>query len=370
MQTSERIKVVSLTKRFLRRGGGEVIPVNDVSFSVGDHEMVVLLGPSGCGKTTLLRCIAGLERPDSGQIFIDGEPVFDSSRNLFVPPEKRSVSMVFQSYALWPHMTIFENVAYPLECRGVPAREIRPRVLDALKVTGLDGLDRQYTNQLSGGQQQRVALARALASQTSTVFFDEPLSNVDAKVREQLRTEIQQLQRTLGFTGLYVTHDQIEAMAIAHRIGLLNSGRIEQMGSGQELYWQPLTRYVANFIGTANIWEGVVVSAAAGRIGVRTDFGQLVVEGPTAMASRQVGDKVAILARPEAIRLRSQNVTGATNMFPCLIKDRLFLGANVELNVDISGRNIRVATSPLDDTPSGEQAYAHISPPHLVLLAD
>jgi len=366
---NERIRVVSLTKRFTRRdGGGEVVPVDNVSFSVGDREMVVLLGPSGCGKTTLLRCIAGLERPDSGQIFIDGRLVFDSASNIFVPPEKRFVSMVFQGYALWPHMTVFDNVAYPLTCRNVPRRDLRSRVIEALGVVGLSGLDSQYPNQLSGGQQQRVALARAVASQTTTIFFDEPLSNVDAKVREQLRNEIQRLQQSLGFTGLYVTHDQVEAMALAHRIGLLREGRIEQIGSGKDLYWNPRTEYVANFVGSANLWKGKIKASERDSVIVQTDFGLLKAKQPV-QQRYSVGDSVTVLARPEVIKLVESPVDTLNCSFAGTVKHRSFLGAYVETTVAVSDRLVRVASTAMDSVPEGENVFVEINPQHLVLLS-
>ncbi|HTM76427.1 MAG TPA: ABC transporter ATP-binding protein [Devosia sp.] len=240
-----RIRVRNLIKSFRRQGGGgEVIPVNAVSLDVAADEMLVLLGPSGCGKTTLLRCIAGLERPDSGEIFINDEPVYSSEKGIFLPPDKRPISMVFQSYALWPHMTLFENVAYPLRARNVKGDDIRRRTLETLDVVGLAALANQYPGQISGGQQQRVALARAVVSQTGVVLFDEPLSNVDARVREQLRLEIRRMQRAFGFSGLYVTHDQSEAMAVADRIAVLNDGHMEQIGTPEDVSLFESYRYI------------------------------------------------------------------------------------------------------------------------------
>ena len=232
--TPHRIRVVNLLKTFKRpKGGGTITPINNISLDVSIDEMVVLLGPSGCGKTTLLRCVAGLEEPDSGEIYINDQLVFSSRAGVLVPPHLRPVSMVFQSYALWPHMSVFDNVAYPLRSRKFgTAKQVQDRVQDVLAIMCLDALARQFPGQLSGGQQQRVALARAIVPGTGVVLFDEPLSNVDARIREQLREEIRRMQRRLKFSALYVTHDQVEAMAVADQIAVLDDGRIVQRRRG------------------------------------------------------------------------------------------------------------------------------------------
>src|SRR5690606_21791699 len=249
------VAITGLHKRFRRGDGSVVRAIDDVTLSVGRGELVVLLGPSGCGKTTLLRSIAGLEQPDSGEITVSGTTQYSSERGLDVPPERRNISMIFQSYALWPHMTVFDNVAYPLQSRRSrrPAKdELRRRVREALTLVGVPELERQYHSQMSGGQQQRVALARALVSNDEVVLFDEPLSNVDAKVREQLRLELLAMQRSLGFSAVCGTHDQAAAMELAHRIAVIDTGRVAQIGTPQEIYLRPATRYVANFIGASN----------------------------------------------------------------------------------------------------------------------
>ncbi|WP_324278085.1 ABC transporter ATP-binding protein [Blastococcus brunescens] len=228
------VEVSNLVKRFRRESGAVVNAIDDVSFEVAAGDFVVLLGPSGCGKTTLLRAIAGLETPDQGAIRIGGRAVFSAADRVEVPPERRDISMIFQSYALWPHMTAFKNVAYPLQSRRgrkVAKDEIARRVRQALELVGVGELETQYPGQMSGGQQQRIALARALVNNDELVLFDEPLSNVDAKVREQLRFELVSMQRKLGFSALFVTHDQTEAMELAHRIAVLDSGRIAQFGT-------------------------------------------------------------------------------------------------------------------------------------------
>ncbi|MFA4663079.1 ABC transporter ATP-binding protein [Pyrococcus kukulkanii] len=220
-----------------------------VNLKVRDGELMTLLGPSGCGKTTTLRIIAGLERPDSGRVLFGGEDVTERK------PYERNIGMVFQDYALFPHLTVFKNIAFGLEMRKLPRKEIEKRVRWALKLVGLEGFENRYPEQLSGGQQQRVALARALVIEPDVLLLDEPLSNLDAKVRERLRGEIRRIQRDLGITTVYVTHDQEEAMAISDRIAVMNLGRIEQVGEPLELYMGPKTEFVAKFLGTGNILE-------------------------------------------------------------------------------------------------------------------
>ncbi|MDE3078339.1 MAG: ABC transporter ATP-binding protein, partial [Chloroflexota bacterium] len=233
-----RVAVRNLTKVYHTRRG-PVLALDNVSLEIAAGEILVLLGPSGCGKTTLLRCIAGLERPDSGELYVQGRPVFSSSTHVWLPPERRQLSMVFQSYALWPHMTVFENVAYPLRNVKVPAAEVRERTEAVLGVVGLGAYAPAYPGQLSGGQQQRVALARAIVANEGVVLFDEPLSNLDAKVRERLRVDLLALQRDIGFSALYVTHDQTEATALGDRIAVMSTGRMAQSGTPVEIYDRP-----------------------------------------------------------------------------------------------------------------------------------
>ena len=249
-----------IRKHFTRRDGTKVPAVDGIDLEVAQGEFVVLLGPSGCGKTTLLRCIAGLESPDHGEITIHGDRHYVSAEGLESSPNKRKLGMVFQSYALWPHMKVFSNVAYPLQVKRVSRQQVRERVTEVLKTVGVGELLEQYPGQLSGGQQQRVALARALVSSDGLLLFDEPLSNVDAKVREQLRYEIRRMQQQIGFAAIYVTHDQEEAMELADRIAVLNKGRIAQLGTAQEIYETPADRYVAKFIGATNEILGDVAS--------------------------------------------------------------------------------------------------------------
>src|SRR5712692_4798036 len=254
-----------LTKTFpaLAREG-EVTAVDDVSLDIAQVEFITLLGPSGCGKTTALRLIAGFESPAQGRIMLDGQCLYD------VPPNRRAMAMVFQSYAIFPHLNVFENIAYGLKVQKLSASEIRRKIAEVLSLTALTGLEHRAPHQLSGGQQQRVALARALVMEPKVLLFDEPLSNLDAKLREQMRVEIRAIQQRLGITSVYVTHDQVEAMTLSDRIVVMNKGRIEQVGTPQAIYQRPASRFVADFIGKANFVEARVLSQRDGQVRIQS----------------------------------------------------------------------------------------------------
>ena len=275
-----RVRLERLTKRF-----GRVVAARDVSLDIKDGEFFSFLGPSGCGKTTTLRMVAGFERPDEGRVHFDDADVTD------LPPEARPVGMVFQNYALFPNMTVFGNVAFPLRLKRLPAPAVKKRVLELLELVHLEGLEKRYPRELSGGQQQRVALARALAREPDVLLLDEPLSALDAKIREELRGELKRLQQSLGTTSLYVTHDQEEALALSDRIAVMNEGRIEQVGSPTEVYEHPRTLFVARFVGTSSLLAGV---AKGGVFHYRDRPLGVRVEGE--------GPGVLVL-RPEALRL-------------------------------------------------------------------
>ena len=285
-------------------------------------EFLTLLGPSGCGKTTTLRIIAGLEKPDSGEVLFDGKAVND------LPPYERNIGIVFQDYALFPHMTVFKNVAFGLEMRRVPRGEIERRVKRALELVNLEGLENRYPEQLSGGQQQRVALARALVVEPEVLLLDEPLSNLDAKIRERLRSEIKRIQRELGITAIYVTHDQEEAMAISDRIAVMNFGRVEQVGKPLELYYRPKTEFVARFLGTSNILELEAENGVARLGSIQFRVG---IEG-----------KVRIFFRPESVKIREGS--------DAEVLDYEILPGRIRLRLGIEGRVI-VAEGLLSDLP-------------------
>lgn len=319
-----KIRAANLKKTFVRSNGELVKAVDDVSVSVEAGKMLILLGPSGCGKTTLLRCIAGLERPDEGEIAAGQRVVFSKSRSISIPPEDRGLSMMFQSYAVWPHMTVAENVAFPLISRGYPKKDIPAKIAAVLKKVGIPSLGDQYPNRLSGGQQQRVALARSLVVDPQVVLFDEPLSNVDAKVREDLRVELVAQQQEVGFAGIYVTHDQVEALQLAHQVAVLRDGKIEQLGTPEDVYYRPATRYVANFVGRVNEIEATVVvgSGDDGLLAADTPLGRL--KGYAMTPGLTPGSKVMALFRPESAAIVSK--TNGNNFEGSLVRSQ-FAGA-------------------------------------------
>lgn len=346
MTSGPVLTISNLAKHFTRSNGSSVPAIDGVSLDVYPGEFLVLLGPSGCGKSTLLRTVAGLERPDSGKIALREQVQYSSEANIFLPPERRKgMSMVFQSYALWPHMTAEQNIAYPLLSVPRRARESREaiadRVANALQMVGLPDLGQQHPSQLSGGQQQRVALARALAADSELILFDEPLSNVDAKVREQLRLELLSLQAKIGFAALFVTHDQTEAMALGNRIVVLQEGRVAQVGSPEEIYNRPASRYVADFIGSLNQLNGSVQSVEPDRIVLDTELG--LVSGVPSVDVPSVGDRAVAVWRPESCKFSVSARQTPYNSWRGSVFSSHFLGAVTEYLVDVQGVSMRVA---------------------------
>lgn len=361
------VRVRDLVKRFRRADGTIVNAVDHVSFDVMPGEMVVLVGPSGCGKTTLLRSIAGLERPDEGLVEIHGTPYFSSADGISVPPERRRVSMVFQNYALWPHMTAFQNVAYPLRAdrrHRLPRKEVAEKVHHVLSLVGIPDLARQHPHQMSGGQRQRVALARALVAGSDLVLFDEPLSNVDAKVRTKLRLELLAMQRELEFSAVFVTHDQVEAMELAHHIAVMGRGRVAQMGSPAEVYETPATRYVANFIGTTNELVGTVAAIEGESVRVSTPLGE--VSG-RAGAELAVGEEVAAVWRPERTRLSTTRPDGP-NAWQGVVRTSMFLGSHTQHAVEVGGDLFRVWQPDARLADEGVDEWVSVAPEHVRVL--
>ena len=356
------IRVAGLTKRY-STSRGEVFALDNVSINVGAGEKVVLLGPSGCGKTTLLRCIAGLESPDAGEIEIDGKIVYSASKGIHVPPEQRGLSMVFQSYALWPHMTVFQNVAYPLINARVPKADIEGRVMAALRTVNCDIYADRYPSQLSGGQQQRVSLARAIVGRDETILFDEPLSNVDALVREQLRTELAALQKKLAFSAVYVTHDQSEALALADRIAVMRSGKIAQIGSVREIYERPASRYVAGFTGAANIIEGRISRLEEDFATVETAIGLLQVRSGGLAA----GQAISIVIRPE--HLQFSDVRPPVNAIRGRIELATFLGVYTEYMLSAMDQRLVVRSTRPDVLDEGSEVWIKLDAKHAVTFA-
>ncbi|MDB5635979.1 MAG: Iron(III) transport system ATP-binding protein [Bradyrhizobium sp.] len=362
---------MGVTVRNLVRSFGPLTVIHEISFDVGDGEFVTLLGPSGCGKTTTLRCIAGLDTPNSGSIAINGHAVSDPARNLFVPPHERDLGMVFQSYAVWPHLTVAENVAFPLTIKG--GRDIASGVAWALDIVGMTKLASRRPSELSGGQQQRVALARAIAARPQLLLFDEPLSNLDARLRDRTRLEISRIQRELKVPTLYVTHDQTEALSMSDRVIVMELGRIVQEGDPRELYQRPVNRFVADFIGNANFLHVQRV----GRQWQLEDGSPVEVDPAT---DRDDGRSKIALLRPEAIRLDQTpvQVLAGQNRLTGRVVGGMYLGPHVEYIVEVGADRLRAYSrsvlapgSPatltvnaqdcrlVDDVPQPETRYAH-----------
>src|SRR6266536_5953791 len=320
---------------------GNVDAVRGVSFTVEHGNFYTLLGPSGCGKTSTLRCIAGLETPSSGHIEIGQKVVYSSAARTLVPPHRRDIGMVFQSYAIWPHMTVYDNVAFPLAHgqKKLPRKLVRERVMRALSLVQLDALAQRPAPQLSGGQQQRVALARAIASEPAVLLLDEPLSNLDAKLREDMRHEIKTLVRRLGTTTLYVTHDQLEALSMSDRVALVNNGNIVQEGAPRDVYLRPADSFAANFLGRTNLLEGTVADMVAGA--VETRWGVLHCALP-AWASQ--GSDVTIGFRPESVVLSDGKA--AEDGLGGKVAAASFVGDAVEYQIDLGGRMVRAKGQP------------------------
>ena len=334
--------------------------VEGVSFHVEEGHFYSLLGPSGCGKTTTLRCVAGLERPDAGRIELAGITV--AGHKEFVPPEQRDIGMVFQNYAIWPHMSVFENVAFPLRVgkQKVAKQELTSRVDEALALVQLSSYASRPALQLSGGQQQRLALARALVRRPRLLLLDEPLSNLDAKLRERMRLEVRDLQRSLGITTLYVTHDQSEALAMSNRIAVMEGGHIRQEGTPREIYQRPVTAFVASFVGSANFLDATVVERLdGGRSRLRTPGGVLDAACPDAVA---VGDEVTLSIRPENVRVHLGDVPAAPNVLPGTVEQAVLLGEAVELRLRIGEAELMTRQHPLLVVRRGDAVSVELPP--------
>ncbi|MFN8420711.1 MAG: ABC transporter ATP-binding protein [Anaerolineae bacterium] len=340
-----------------RDGGASVYAVNNVSIKIERGEFVTLLGPSGCGKTTTLRMIAGFEFPNSGRIMLGGQDI------TYQAPNKRDMAMVFQSYALFPHMTVYDNIAYGLRIQKVSAAEIKQRVERILEQTGLAGLGKRRPNELSGGQQQRVALARCLIIEPQVLLFDEPLSNLDAKLRVQMRNEIHSLQRKLNITSVYVTHDQAEAMALSDRIVVMRGGQIEQIGTPAEIYRYPASRFVADFIGQANFLPAQIKTATEGQAQVEMLGRTLTVK---TRQSATAGQTVEAVLRPESVVLRRD-----ASLPQVVIESVMYLGAEVEYTIMLNSTSLIVIQNDpaIEDIfKAGEQVGIDFIPEKVHLL--
>ncbi len=363
------VRLEHITKRY---PGATSPAVSDLSLDIGEGEIFTLLGPSGCGKTTTLRVVAGLETPDEGSIYFVDQPIVVMSRRRIVPPNKRNIGMVFQSYAIWPHMTVAENVADPLRLRKLPARETRERVERALAMVGLSSYENRPAPELSGGQQQRVALARALVYEPAVLLLDEPFSNLDSKLRELMRVEVKLIQSRLKVTVLFVTHDQIEALSLSSRIAVMNFGRVQQVGTPRELYDRPANTFVRDFLGRTALLRGVVQGVDLdGHVAV-------VLDGPSGNHVRgrsatpqdlARGMPVYLAMRPEDAELRPTGDGPATEGYvDGVVEAALFVGDRTEYRVAIQGQGSIMIYGRRDDVYAEGQAVRLQFPPSHVSI--
>ncbi len=337
---------------------GEVRAVQGVSFEIKKGEFFALLGPSGSGKSTCLRCVAGLERPEQGEIAIEGRLVFSSRQGIWVSPNERPLGMVFQSYAIWPHMTVANNVSFPLEHgkNRLSRRLRREAVAEALEMVDLRGFENRPATQLSGGQQQRVALARAMVNKPQLLLLDEPLSNLDAKLREEMRHELRALTRSLNITTFFVTHDQIEALGMADKVGVIIDGVLLEVAPPQQLYTKPQTRLVAQFIGISNMLQGVVVESQHRRGKVETEIGTVET---VLSAEAKDGTEVMVMVRPEFVACYPQ-LQDLSNIFQGVVEEAVFLGSNIAARVRIRGTFIRALLDSRNLLEEGQTVWVHL----------
>lgn len=369
------IKIQGLTKSYISEGK-TVKALDGIDLIIPANQIFTLLGPSGCGKTTLLRCIVGLETPDDGEISIGGEIVWSRAKNIAVPPEKRGLGMVFQTYAIWPHMSVFDNVAYPLQVRGERRATIREKVAKVLNFVQLEGVENRSATRLSGGQQQRVALARALVAEPKVILFDEPLSNLDAKLREETRKELRQFLTRLNITAVYVTHDRVEALALSDSIAVLYGGHIIERGSPQKIYFNADHRFVADFIGRANLISATVHKQESDVTIVDSPIGTMRCHKRDAV----VGTEVTLCIRPEFMtldiagktrRAHTAQHSGDTNanMLTGLIETLDFVGEVYEAEVRVGDQLLLARVTPEVGVAPGDQVHFMLKPSHCLLVS-
>jgi iron(III) transport system ATP-binding protein len=359
------IQIKGLTRDYYSEGK-RIRALDNVDLTIPANHIFTLLGPSGCGKTTLLRCIVGLETPDAGEVIIGDEVVWSREKGIFVPPEKRGLGMVFQTYAIWPHMNVFDNVAFPLQNRKVPKSEIRDAVARVLDFVQLSGFEKRPATKLSGGQQQRVALARALVAEPKVILFDEPLSNLDAKLREETRKELRTFLTELEITAVYVTHDRIEALALSDRIAVMRSGSIVEEGDPKKIYFNSDHRFVADFIGRANLIEGTVSSIEDDHAVIDTGIGPIVGLNSQNI---QPGIEAALCVRPEFMRLASTDEAGGRNVFKGKVDTLIFVGEAYEGEIRIGETLLTTTIPPTVDIGEGDEVFVSFDPDHCFLLA-
>lgn len=364
------ISIDSLVKRFVVQDDEDKVAVDHIDLEIEDGIFFTMLGPSGCGKTTTLRCIAGLEKPTSGRIAIGNRMVYEE--RVLVPVHDRQLGMVFQSYAVWPHMTVAENVAFPLTVgKNQPSRaEVRRRVEEKLELVGLGGLGRRMATQLSGGQQQRLSLARALVSEPKVLLLDEPLSNLDAKLRDRMRAELRSIQQEIGITTVFVTHDQVEALSMSDRVAVMSNGRIEQTGTPKEIYHEPRTAFVAAFIGGANLIRGTVTASAGSVTTASTAVGDIrgvdvvgVTVGDRVVVALRIEDAVLHTTTPDVTSLRGSLIEGEVELV-------LFNGPNTDAHVERAGVSFQVRTDSRATVSRGDRVQVEFPTEHVRILPD
>jgi ABC-type Fe3+/spermidine/putrescine transport system ATPase subunit len=363
------LRIQNLYKTF-----GHIIAVNRLNLEIAEGEFFTLLGSSGCGKTTTLRMVGGLEKPDGGEIHLRDKCLVSSQKKLFIKPEKRDMGMVFQSYALWPHMTVFENVVYPLKLRGIKGDEAEKKVADVLALVGLAGLEDRPAPALSGGQQQRVALARALVFSPKVLLLDEPLSNLDAQLREEMRRELKALQRRVNVTVIFVTHDQIEALSLSDRVAIMKFGVLEQVGTPEQVYYYPATPFVRDFLGKTFLLPGKVSSTSERLVNVEVQgigAASLAVHRGNVISPANgcptVGQGVMVAIRPEQVTLSGSRCEGQANMVEAHLQAVHFLGDRYEYTVTL-GQETRVLVSPASQQlKAGDKVFLDLKPEGMTL---
>ncbi|HUV08349.1 MAG TPA: ABC transporter ATP-binding protein [Spirochaetia bacterium] len=359
------ICIKSVSKDYFSEGK-RIRALDNVDLTIPANQIFTLLGPSGCGKTTLLRCIVGLEAPDSGQIAIGEEIVWSREKHIFVPTEKRGLSMVFQTYAIWPHMNVFDNVAYPLQTRKEPREDIRRKVEKTLHFVQLEGFENRPATKLSGGQQQRVALARALVAEPKVILFDEPLSNLDAKLREETRKELRSFLTELKITAVYVTHDRIEALSLSDTIAVMKAGQIVEIGTPKKIYFDSDHRFVADFIGRANLIAGKVKAVEDAYTIIDSGIGTIACQkSPDASP----GKAVTLCIRPEFIKVRGGDTRDGRNIFRGRVESLVFVGEAYEGEIRIADTRLITRIEPTAMVYEGEEVALDLDPDHCFVLS-
>ncbi|MBV6303489.1 ABC transporter ATP-binding protein [Candidimonas humi] len=358
------IRIEGLTKHYVSEGK-KVKALDGVDLVIPANQFFTLLGPSGCGKTTLLRCIVGLETPDEGEIRIGGDVVWSKAKGIAVPPEKRGLGMVFQTYAIWPHMSVFDNVAYPLQVRGMSKDVIRDKVAKTLRFVQLEGYERRSATRLSGGQQQRVALARALVGEPKVILFDEPLSNLDAKLREETRKELRSFLGALEITAVYVTHDRVEALALSDSIAVMRQGHIVEIGSPQKIYFDAEHQFVADFIGRANLMPARVRAHEQGHTVVESGLGVLRCQ----QRNLPAGSETILCIRPEFLHVTRGAQDPDGNPLKGSIRSMEFVGEVYEAEIRVGDRTLLARIDPDVPVREGDTVDLSVAPAHCMLLS-